>query len=336
VPHCPICSQGAEFWCQAPDRHYGNPGVWDVYRCPHCRHMFQYPLPKEEDLLQYYPASYYAHQLPVVDFTPHGLRHRGIWLKLHYLKYFRGYQHLPVSANPILARLGLSLEYRPLHFDAPVFQSGGMLLDYGSGSGNAVAFAQYIGWTAEGIEIDPKAAKAGRDAGINIYHGSVETLEGHINKYNYIMSSHCVEHVADVWKLFRAFFKALKPGGILAIDTPNAASIAAEHFADFYYYLCMPVHVNLFTPTSIRLLAQLMGFTDISIATYNRWSTQMGSSILSHRVQHGKSVHSGFHSYNKLERFFGRIKSLPLLVLSLSQSRGDCLVMTCVKPDSQQ
>ena len=150
------------------------------------------------------------------------------------------------------------------------------------------------------------------------------------------MSSHCVEHVADVSKLFLAFFKALKPGGILAIDTPNADSIAAEHFADFYYYLCMPVHVNLFTPTSIRLLTQSMGFTDISIATYNRWSTQMESAILSRRAPLGKSVYSGFHSYKKWECFLGRVKSLPTLVLSLLQSRGDCLVMICVKPDSKQ
>jgi SAM-dependent methyltransferase len=334
VQACPICSQRAEFWCQAPDHHYGNPGVWDVYRCAHCRHMFQHPLPKEEDLPQYYPASYYAHQPPAVDFAPRGLRHRGVWLRLHYLKYFRGYQHLPVPRNPILARLGLSLEHRPLHFDAPVFQPGGILLDYGSGSGSAVAFAQYIGWRAEGIEIDPNAAKAGRDAGVNIYHGSSETLEAHINKYDYIMSSHCVEHVADVWKLFQGFFKALKPGGILAIDIPNADSIAAERFEDFYYYLCMPVHVNLFTPTSIRILARSIGFIDISIATYSRWSTQMRSAILISRSRHGKSDHLGFHSYGKWEGFLGRIKSLPMLILSLVQSRGDCLVMTCVKPNS--
>jgi SAM-dependent methyltransferase len=336
VQRCPICSEAAQFWCRAPDLHYGNAGVWEVYRCGHCRHAFQHPLPKEEDLLQYYPASYYAHQPPDIDFTPRGLHHRGVWLKLHYLKYFRGYQHLPVFANPILARLGLGLEHRPLHFDAPVFQPGGILLDYGSGSGNAVAFARFIGWTAEGIEIDPDAAKAGRDAGVNIDHGSIETLEGRIDRYNYVMSSHCVEHVADVWKLFRVFFKALKPGGILAIDMPNADSIAAEYFRDFYYYLCMPVHVNLFTPMSIRLLAESTGFADISIATYSRWSTQMESAILIGRARQRKSIQAGFHSYNNWECLFGRIESLPVLIWSLLRSRGDCLVMTCMKPEFSQ
>jgi len=331
---CPICSQTAEFWCQAPDYHYGNPGTWDVYRCLRCRHLFQQPLPREEDLLQFYPTTYYAHQLPVIDFIPSGLRHRGVWLKLHYLKYFRGYRHLTVSANPILACLGLFLNYKPLHIDAPVFQPGGLLLDYGSGSGKAVAFAQYIGWQAEGIEINPHAVKAGKDAGISVHHGSIEVLEAYTNRYNYIMSSHCIEHIPDVWRLFHAFFKALKPGGILAIDIPNGDSIAAERFTKFYYYLGIPVHVHLFSPLSIHLLCQAIGFVDLRIATYSRWHTQAKSAILIGRSQKEKPDRIGFHSHRKWEDFLGRIKSLPTYIHARAQSRGDCLVMTCVKPPS--
>ena len=293
--------------------------------------MFQHPLPEEKYLFKFYSASYYAHQPPVVDFTPHRLRHRGVWLMLHYLKYFRGYQHLRVSTNPILAWLGRFLNHKPLHFGAPDFQTGGALLDYGSGSGNAVAFAQYIGWTAEGIEINASAARAGRDAGISVDNGSIETLEARSNRYEYIMSSHCVEHVPDVQRLFRAFFKALKPRGILAIDVPNADSIAVERFGEFSYYLGMPVHVHLFSPASIRMLAQSTGFIDIATATYSRWSTQAQSAILMRRSRSKKSVREGFGIHGKWEGFLGRIKSLPTYILSRLQSRGDCLIMTCVK-----
>jgi SAM-dependent methyltransferase len=206
-----------------------------------------------------------------------------------------------------------------------------MFLDYGSGTGNAVAFAQYIGWTAEGIEINASAAKAGREAGINVDHGSIETLENRPGRYNYIMSSHCVEHVPDVWRLFRAFFAALKPGGVLAIDVPNGDSVAAERFREFYYYLGMPVHVHLFTPASIRLLAHSTGFVDISTATYRHWNTQAESAVLIRRSQNGRSV-SAFRSHGKWEGFLGRMNSLPTYLRSRLRSRGDCLVMTCVKP----
>jgi SAM-dependent methyltransferase len=331
---CPICQQSAEFWCQARDHHYGNPGIWDAYRCPHCRHIFQYPVPTEEDLLQFYPTTYYAHQPAVTDFTPRGLRHRGVWLKLHYLKYFRGYNHLRVSANPILACLAFFLNHKPLHIHEPVFQPGGILLDYGAGSGDQVAFAQYVGWQAEGIEINLYAAKAGSDAGINVHHGSIDILEGRTNRYNYIMSSHCIEHVPDVWRLFQAFFKALKPGGILAIDVPNADSTAAERFTKFYYYLGMPVHVHLFSPHSIGLLCQMTGFIDLRMATYSLWHTEVESTILIDRLQKGKPDQVGFHSHSKWQGFFGSLKSLPIYIRSRIQHRGDCLVMTCMKPPS--
>ena len=330
---CPICNSQAKFWCQAPDYHYGNPGVWDVYRCSHCRHLFQYPAPREDQLFQFYPTSYYAYQPPATDFAPHGMRHRGVWLWLHYLKYFRGYHHLSVSRNPILASFGYLLSQRPLHFDAPIFKRDGTVLDYGSGTGHAIAFAQYTGWKAEGIEINETAAKIGRKSGLRIDNGSIETLEERPERYNYIMSSHCVEHVADVSRLFRAFFKALKPGGVLAIDVPNGDAISVERFRAFSFYLGMPVHVNLFTPTSIRLLAHSTGFADLSIETYSRWSTQAESAVLIRRSRNRKSI-STFRVHNAWEGFLGRISSLPTYLRSRLQSRGDCLVMTCVKPVS--
>jgi SAM-dependent methyltransferase len=328
---CPICSHAANLWCEAQDHHYGNSGRWQVYRCSQCNHLFQYPLPKENELMRFYSKSYYAHQSPETDFVPRGFQHRGIWLKLHYLKNHRGYHHLTVSGNPMLGWLGLLLNYRPLCFDAPVFHPGGTLLDFGSGSGQAVAFARHLGWEAEGIEINAKAVEAGRAAGVKVDHGSIDALENRTCRYEYIMSSHCVEHVPEVHRLFRAFFHALKPGGILAIDVPNGNSAAAKRFQQFSYYLGMPVHVHLFSPTSIRLLSKSTGFVNIALATYSRWYTQAESAILL-RASRRDLLPRQFHSHGLWEGLLGRLKSIPTYVLSRFRSRGDCLVMTCMKP----
>ena len=147
--------------------------------------------------------------------------------------------------------------------------------------------------------------RSGGTQDFRIDNGSIETLEDRPGRYNYIMSSHCVEHVADVWRLFRAFFKALKPGGVLAIDVPNADAISVERFRAFSFYLGMPVHVNLFTPTSMRLLAHSTGFVDISTATYSRWSTQAESAVLIRRSQNGRSV-PAFRVPWQVGRFFGQ------------------------------
>jgi SAM-dependent methyltransferase len=332
LPLCPICSQPAVFWRQAPDHHYENPGVWEIYHCTRCRHLFQYPIPQEEDLLQFYPRWYYAHQPPNTDFTPRGLRHRRAWLRSHYLKYCRAYQHLQCGAYPLLAFLDYGLQRKPLHFGVPRFQQGGRLLDYGSGAGHTVAFMQYLGWQAEGIEINAAAAQVGKDAGLSIHHGSIETLEDRSDCYDHIMSSHCVEHVPDVWRLFRAFFAALKPGGVLAIEVPNAQAVAMERYQEFYYYVTMPVHVHIFTPDSILFLARSVGFVDIETATYSLWHTQAKADVLMRR-SHDRAVSTvSFRLHNRWAGVMGRIRSLPVYVLSLLQGRGDCLIMTCVKP----
>jgi hypothetical protein len=75
-----------------------------------------------------------------------------------------------------------------------------------------------------------------------------------------------------------------------------------------------------------------MGFIDPRIATYSRWHTQVESTILIGRSQKEKPDQLRFRSSRKWEGFSGRIKSLPTYISSRIQSRGDCLVMTCIKP----
>lgn len=332
VEACPICSSDSVLRCMAQDHHYGNIGEWKLYKCTHCNHMFQYPFPTEEELSGFYPESYYAHQRPHTDLTPRGLRHRRAWLKLHYLKYCRGYEHLPVWKNPVLAFIGSFLDVRPLSIGAPRFVPDGLLLDYGSGSGDSVAFMQFTGWRAEGIELNAKAAQVGKESGLTVFHGSIERLEVFRSRYDYILSSHCVEHVVDVARLFRAMFDALKPGGMLAIDIPNSAAAAIERYREFAFYLGLPVHTHLFSPTSIRRLAEQAGFVNVTIATYSRWSTQVKAALLWLRAQRGETPQLSFQSPRGWEGVRAAMISLPTYLRSKTHFRGDCLVMTCLKP----
>lgn len=299
--------------------------------------MFQFPIPEENDLGQFYPASYYSYEDPVTEFEPHGLRHRGVWLTLHYLKWFRSYNHLPVSGNALLAHAGKALIKKPLYFESPRFKPGGSLLDYGSGSGDKVAFFKYLGWKATGIEINSRAAAAGKGAGVQVHQGSIETLERYTECFDYIMSSHCVEHVPDVRRLFRAFFNALRPGECLAIDVPNADALAVERYKECFYYLGMPVHVHIFSPTSICLLAKEVGFMDISVATYSCWYSQAQSvSVCDHASNTPDTRDSGangsFQSRGCVRGILAHVKAVPAYMLSKRGLRGDCLVMTCKKP----
>jgi SAM-dependent methyltransferase len=248
-------------------------------------------------------------------------------MKMHYLKARRGYKHLPVRANRLLAFVAAMFFRKTGDLDTPDYMPGGRFLDFGCGSGDVVAFARFVGWTAEGIEIDAAAAAAGRQAGLDIIHGSVEALEALPGRYDYIFSSHCIEHVPDAGRLFRAFHLALKPGGRLAVDVPNANSAAVDCFGAYYYYLGMPIHVHLFTPRSISILAERCGLEGAEVVTHSRWITQAESALLRMRGGAGR-----FHRHGSAAGVLGRLAAIPAAVASWQHGKGDCLVLNCRKP----
>ena len=65
-----------------------------------------------------------------------------------------------------------------------------------------VSFLKHIGWDAEGIEFNSHAAQVGQDSALKIIHGSIEALECRNEYYDSIITSHCVEHVSDIKRLF--------------------------------------------------------------------------------------------------------------------------------------
>ncbi len=331
-PPCPVCGTLAGFWASAPDRHYGNAGLWDVYRCSACGHLFQYPIPSEEELAHFYPKTYYAYkEVAAPRMHCYSWVHRGM-LRHHYLKLCRNYKHLKVSGNPLLAFLGYLRLRRPLNYDAPLFIPGGKLLDYGAGSGSTVKYATEVGWDAMGIEFNRDASEAASRNGINVKWGSIELLEKSPEMYDHIMSSHCVEHVPEAMRLLRAFFSSLKPGGHLTLDVPNADAFAVSLYGAYYYYLGMPVHVNLFSKRSLLLALESCGFIDIRVATYSPLYTQRESLLLAKRWLPKIEPTVSFHRQGLARRALASLLALPGWMLSRLPGRGDCLVVRCQRP----
>ena len=174
---CPVCGDRTNVAVTAEDHHYGNRGTFSIYRCLGCGHMFQSPMPSDEQLARYYPEGYYSFQTPEIELGPSGLRHRGLWLAMHYARLWRGYRHLRLIPNPVLAWLGWLLVRKGRDLSVPIYIAHGSLCDFGCGSGSRVAVMQYLGWNASGIDISESAVVAGRRAGLKIMKGSTDVLE---------------------------------------------------------------------------------------------------------------------------------------------------------------
>ena len=331
---CPVCGQRAAFSLKARDYHYGNPGIYTLYHCGACGHNFQYPLPQEKELEGYYPTTYYAHQSIQSDAKPRYLRHPGRWVVAHYCRLRRGYTHLRLWPNPALAFLGwCRLVRKRRDLNVPRYRCNGSLCDFGCGSGGALTLFQLYGWKAEGIEISEAAVAAGRSAGLQITRGSIEVLESRPKAFDVIRSSHCVEHMSDIQRLFRAFYHALRPGGLLAIEVPNGSSAAAEIYRDGWYYLGLPTHVHLFSPLSLTQIAAQNGFEGITIETLSFWQTHAASWLLCRDLRARKESPQ-LDSRGRLEMALARIPTLGSFLRSLPAGRGDCLILVCRRPAS--
>jgi SAM-dependent methyltransferase len=137
---------------------------------------------------------------------------------------------------------------------------GGRLLDIGAAGGAFVAEAAARGFDASGIEPVPSFARAARERlGVDVRDGTIEQTELGDARYDAITMWHVLEHVPDPIPSLRRIALALRPGGLLALEVPNAASAVALHMGAGWTSLEPDVHVNQFGPTSLRIALTAVG-----------------------------------------------------------------------------
>ncbi|MEB2783269.1 class I SAM-dependent methyltransferase [Algoriphagus persicinus] len=103
--------------------------------------------------------------------------------------------------------------------------SGSKFLDIGCGMGLGLAYANQLNCKLYATEFDTGALQFVKE------HFAVETFQGDIwdasypdNYFDFIHISHVIEHVLDPKAYLSEIKRILKPGGYLAIGTPNMSS----------------------------------------------------------------------------------------------------------------
>jgi 2-polyprenyl-3-methyl-5-hydroxy-6-metoxy-1,4-benzoquinol methylase len=144
----------------------------------------------------------------------------------------------------------------------------GRLLDVGAAGGAFVAEAALAGFDAIGIEPVPSFARAAREElGVDVRDGSIEDSELSACSYEVATLWHVLEHLRAPVDQLRRLAQALSEGGTLAIEVPNAASAVAAHTGASWASLEPKVHVNQFTPFSLRIALERAGFEILDLRT---------------------------------------------------------------------
>jgi SAM-dependent methyltransferase len=233
-PDCLLC--GGQRWTpvlEAPDCEPGGTGLWfAVVQCQDCGLCFTNPRPSAASMTQFYPAAYRPHRPPE-------LAEKRTW-RLHVPG--------PWSASRKPRR-------------ALPWHGRGRLLDFGCGGGSFLQRMHRQGWQVMGVDIAPTAVARVRDGlGLPALLGSLPHPDLRPGSFDVITMWHSLEHVHRPSAILEEAHNLLAPGGKLVVAVPNIDSLPFRWFGAAWYGLDLPRHLTHFSPGTLHLMLENVGF----------------------------------------------------------------------------
>jgi SAM-dependent methyltransferase len=215
------------------DRMYDIPGEFQLVQCQKCGLLYLNPRPDFASIGRYYP-----------DLDYHAF-HASDGLKAKLIKRLR-----EIEAKSLLA--GLSPNARTL--------------EIGCGTGDLLLALREHGADVVGIEPNDAAAVLARDQrGLDVRTGILDSVSLDSAQFDLVLMKYSLEHVHSPRSTLNTIHDLLKPGGRAAFWVPNAASLDARIFSQYWRGLDAPRHLYIFTPETMRKLLEAAGLKMVRI-----------------------------------------------------------------------
>jgi 2-polyprenyl-3-methyl-5-hydroxy-6-metoxy-1,4-benzoquinol methylase len=137
----------------------------------------------------------------------------------------------------------------------------GKLLDLGCGDGRFLALAAKQ-FDVTGVELSPRAAQVAKQ---RVPHAPIlitPVTDAVIQpaSFDVVTQFGYIEHEWQPAAGLSVAFRALKPGGLLIIKTPNYASWNRIFMGENWCGIHIPAHCNYFTPSTLARMLRQTGF----------------------------------------------------------------------------
>ncbi len=151
------------------------------------------------------------------------------------------------------------------------YKPKGILLDVGCATGDFLQhMKQTYGWSVQGVEVSAYAAKLARERyGVDVFTGTLGEACFSENFFDAVTMWDVLEHLHDPSNELKEIYRILKPGGVLALRVPNAASFDARIFGSYWAGLDAPRHLYIFDKETLTHLLSKNGFEVISANSKN-------------------------------------------------------------------
>lgn len=141
----------------------------------------------------------------------------------------------------------------------------GHALDLGCGRGEWLEILLENGFNATGVDIDKHMLLEGEKLGLNLYCGDALNYLKKVPDASQVVISafHMVEHIsfADLQQLVFYAHKALVPGGLLIMETPNPENLMVGS-CSFY---TDPTHNKPIPPNLLAFVPEYYGYQNIKV-----------------------------------------------------------------------
>lgn len=208
---------------------------FDLVRCTGCGLVQQFPRYSDAQLRSLYDGSYYVFD----EQEPH--------------RWARAVQQYAVHL----------LRMEPAH--------GRRMLDIGCALGHFSALAAHRGWRVVGIDLSAEAiSRAARQFRLDFHAGDAFRFLDTLPPFDVIFLGDVIEHVQEPQSFIRRIRRALAPGGVVCIDTPNWSSwwrrLGRSRWLGLNRF-----HINLFDSGSLEHLLAAVGCREVTTSAYTNY-----------------------------------------------------------------
>jgi len=196
-----------------------------ILRCKHCGQGVLWPLPSRDEINEVYRSAEY------VD------------------SYDSAGESFAISGDRVTDQLATRFDtmdtFLPNH---------GTVLDVGASRGYFLKEAKARGWSIAGIESGYDAVLFAKERfGIDVEHGSIESIDLGDKKFDCIHMSHVLEHLYDPIDSVKKLLASLRPGGLLIIEVPYEFGDLFDRLREFFLRRRRPQNTVPSTNGTVRL-----------------------------------------------------------------------------------